>query len=153
MTRTAKSSWLLFFLSLCAAALMITQALRCRTPAPAPRELYSVVNSQLAAFRAADFLRAYRNASSGVQQKFSLPQFENMIRRDYAEMTQKHRVEFGFVQVEGSTALVQVFFFAQDGSVRPFLYNLVAEDDTWKIEGVEPMRVSRPRQVLAGLHV
>jgi hypothetical protein len=153
MTRIAKSSLLLFFFSLCATAIFVTHDLRSRTPPPLPRELYSVVSNQLAAFRASDFSRAYRNASSGVQQKFSLSQFENMIRRNYAEMLQSHRVEFGFIQVQGASALVQVFFFGEDGSVQSFLYSLVGEDETWKIEDVEPGRVSRPRQHMTGLHV
>jgi len=151
MTRAAKSSLLFYLYSLCAAAMIVTHDLRRQTLAPAPHELFLVVNNQLAAFRASDFSRAYRNASSGVQQKFSLRQFENMIRRNYAEMTQLRRVEFGFVQAEGASALVHVFFFPPDGSVRPFLYSLVAEDKTWKIEGVEAMRIFPPRQI--GLHV
>lgn len=153
MTRATKSFLLLFFFSLCAAAIIFTNQLRNRTPVPAPHELYSVVSNQLVAFREADFSRAYRNASSAVQQKFSLPQFENMVRRNYAAMTQTHRVEFGFVRVQGANAFVQVFFIAENGSIQPFLYSLVAEDDTWKIEGVEPIRVSRPGPSLSGLHI
>lgn len=130
--------------------MIVTHEVAQRAPTPPPRDVYSVVNSQLAAFRAADFPRAYRNASSVVQQKFSLPQFENMIRRNYSEMTQRQRVEFGFVRVEKGTAFVQVFFFAGDGSARAFLYSLVAEDQNWKIEGVE--RILIPRSRPAGLH-
>lgn len=152
MTRLAKSFLLLFFFSLCAAAIIVTHQLRNHVPPPAPHELYSVVNSQLAAFRASDFSSAYRNAASGVQEKFSLSQFENMVRRNYAAVTETHRVEFGTVQVEGASALVQVFFVAQDGGVQGFLYNLVAEEGAWKIEGVAPIPGSRPRQSLSGLH-
>ena len=152
MTRIAKSILLLFFLSLCAAAIIITPQFARQPPVPAPRELYSVVNSQLTAFRAADFSRAYRNASTRVQQKFSLPQFENMIRRNYAEMmTETQRVEFGDVQAQGESAILQVFFFADSGQTRAFLYSFVVEDGVWKIEGVEPVPVVRSRQT--GLHV
>jgi hypothetical protein len=151
MNHIAKSSLLVFFFSLCAAAVVVTHEFDRYIPAPRTHELYSVVNSQLAAFRAADFSRAYRNASSAVQQKFSLPQFEKMIRRDYSAMTETHRVEFGFVQVQGATALVPVLFFAEAGSTHASLYNLVAEDGIWKIEGVEPMPIARLRP--AGLHV
>jgi hypothetical protein len=151
MTRIAESSLVVFFFSLCAAAVIVTHNFDRHVPAPHTHELYSVVNSQLAAFRAADFSRAYRNASSAVQQKFSLPQFESMIRRDYSAITETHRVEFGFVQVQGSTALVPVFFFDKAGRAQSFIYSLMAEDGVWKIEGVEPVRVLRPRQV--GLHI
>ena len=152
MTHIVKSFLLLFFFSLCAAAIIVTPRFARQTPAPAPRELYSVVNNQLSAFRAADFSRAYRNASTRVQQKFSLPQFENMIRRNYAEMMKKtHRIEFGVVQTQGESAILQVFFFADNGEARAFLYSFVSEDGVWKIEGVEQMPMLRSRQV--ALHV
>ena len=82
MNRLAKASLLLFFFSLCGVALFITHRVRERAPAPAPHELFAVVNDQLAAFRAADFPSAYRQAATGVQQKFTLPQFEAMVRRE-----------------------------------------------------------------------
>lgn len=153
MSRFAKASLLLFFFSLCGAAFFITHRVREWTPAPAPHELFAVVNDQLAAFRAADFPGAYRRATTGVQQKFTLEQFEAMVRRNYAEMANARRVEFGSVKVEGSTALVQVFFFAGDGSVRVFLYSLISEERGWKIGGVEELNRNRPSQQIAGTHV
>ncbi|MEP6685845.1 MAG: DUF4864 domain-containing protein [Verrucomicrobiota bacterium] len=122
-------------------------------PAPAPRDLYSVVNNQLSAFRADDFPRAYRHATSSVQQKFSLAQFEALIRNDYAEITHADRVEFGVVHVEGAAAMVQVFFYCTDGTIRSFLYSLVAEDHTWKIDGVEQQSIAPPGHHLSGLHI
>jgi hypothetical protein len=152
MTHIVKSFLLLFFFSLCAAAIIVAPQFARQTPAPAPRELYSVVNNQLTAFRAADFSRAYRNASTRVQQKFSLPQFESMIRRNYAEMMKEtQRVEFGAARAQGESAIMQVFFFADNGESRAFLYTFVVEDGIWKVEGVEPMPMLRSRQ--AGLHV
>ncbi len=152
MTTIVKSFLLLLFFSICAAAIIVMPRFGRQTPAPAPRELYSIVNNQLTAFRAADFSRAYRNASTRVQQKFSLPQFESMIRRNYAEMMREtQRVEFGVVQAQGDIAVLQVFFFADDGETRAFLYSFVVEDGVWKIEGVERTPVLRSRQV--DLHV
>ena len=151
MTRIAKSFVLLFVFSLWAAALIVTYQFTRPTPVLTPRELYSAVGNQLSAFRVADFSRAYRNASSRVQQKFSLPQFESMIRRKFGGLTETPRVEFGFVQAEGESAILQVFFFAGDGAARAFLYTFVIEEGVWKIEGIEPMPILRSRQV--GLHV
>lgn len=152
MRQILKSCLLLFLFSLCAAAVIVTPHFAGQTPAPAPRELYSVVSNQLTAFRAADFSRAYRNASTRVQQKFSLPQFEQMIRRNYGEMMKEtQRVEFGLVQAQGESAILQVFFFADNGDTRAFLYSFVAENGVWKIEGVEQTTIPRSRQV--GLHV
>ncbi len=148
MTRPIKASLLLFFFALCASAVVATHRVRSQVPPPAPHQLFVVVEQHLAAFRAADYTNAYRQASSDVQQKFTPPQYEAMIRRDYGDITEFPRIEFGFVKVDGSSALVQVFFRAGNGSERAFLYSLIAEGDFWKISGVQPMQPS-PR----GLHI
>jgi hypothetical protein len=153
MNRFAKASLLLFFFSLCGVALVVSHHLRERVPTPAPHELFAVVNDQLSAFRAADFPSAYRYAATGVQQKFTLPQFEAMVRTSYAEMARVQRVEFGTVKMEAETALVQVFLFGEDGSARVFLYSLLAEDGRWKIGGVEELDRFQPNQQFAGTHV
>lgn len=153
MTRMIKASLLFFFLSLCVAAIFVTDHIRRQVPPPAPHELFAVVEKQLAAFRAADYSSAYRHAASGVQERFTVPQFEAMIRRDYGEMTNAQRIEFGFVKVSGSAAVVQVFFVGESGSARAFLYSLIAEGDSWKINGVQPMRSVPPGNRWAGLHI
>jgi hypothetical protein len=153
MPRTIKASLLFFFLSLCGAAIFVTDHVRRQAPPPAPHELFAVVENQIAAFRAADYPTAYRHAASGVQQKFTAPQFEAMIRRDYGEMTNTQRIEFGFVKVIDSAAVVQVFFVSERGLARSFLYSLIAEGDSWKINGVQPMRNAPPGQRSAGLHI
>ena len=153
MTRTIKASLLLFLLSLCASAVFVTYCMRANVPPPAPHELFAVVEKQLMAFRAADYPSAYRQAASGVQQKFTVPQFEAMIRRDYADMTSPQRIEFGFVKVEGSTALVQVFFRSPHGSVRSLLYSLIVEADSWKISGVQEMQAAPSGRHPTGLHI
>ena len=154
MNAITKAGFLVFFLSLCGAAGFISHYFQPRmVPAPAPRELYSVVNNQLSAVRAEDFPRAYRDAAANVQQKFSLAQFEALIRQDYPAMTHPDRVEFGVVRAEGSAALVQVFFISDDGTARSFLYSLVAEDRAWKIDGVEQQSIIPSGHHLPGLHI
>jgi Domain of unknown function (DUF4864) len=152
MNRWLKISLLLFFFALCGAAIFVTHAVRQRIPPPPAKELFSVVSRQLSALRADDFGSAYRHAATGVQQKFSLAQFELMIRRDFSPMTQAQRVEFGAMQVAGGSALVQVFLVAPDGAVRAFLYSFTAEADGWKIDGVQPLG-AQPLRNLPGLHV
>ena len=71
-----------------------------------------------------------------------------MIRRDYAEVAGAQRIEFGFVRVNGSTAVVQVFLRDGNGAIRAFLYSFIAEGGAWKINGVQPMEPT-PR----GLHI
>ena len=150
MTPLAKGSLLTFFFSLCGAAFIISHHARARTPAPVPHALFSVVNDQLTAFRAADYASAYAYAANGMQQKFTLPQFERMVRRNYTHLAEARRVEFGDVRVEGRSATVQVFFFTRGGSMRTFLYSLTAEGDVWKISGVDELRLPQPSRKPAG---
>jgi len=153
MTRTIKASLLFFFLSLCGAAILVTDHVRRQVPPPAPHELFVVVENRLTAFRLADYSTAYRQAASGVQQKFTVSQFEEMIRRDFREMTNAQRVEFGLVKINGSAAVVQVFFIDANGSTRSFLYSLTAEGRSWKINGVQPVRSAPPGHRPTGLHI
>jgi hypothetical protein len=152
MNRLVKTSLLVFFFALWGAAILATHFARERTAPPATKELYSLVNRQLSAFRAADFDSAYRHAAAGVQQKFSRSQFELMIRRDFSPMTEAEHVEFGAVRVVGAAALVQVFLTAPDGVVRGFLYSFTAEPDGWKIDGVQPLG-AQPVRRLPGLRL
>lgn len=152
MNRLVKISLLLFFFALCGAAIMATHFAQERTPPPAAKDLYSIVDRQLSAFRAADFDSAYRHAAAGVQQKFSRSQFELMIRRDFSPMTEAEHVEFGVVRVAGGAALVQVFLTTPDGVVRGFLYSFTAEADGWKIDGARPLG-TQPARRLPGLRI
>jgi len=130
---------LLFFFALCGAAMIATHLTQQHIPAPSARELYSVVDGQLSALRAADFESAYQRAAAGVQEKFSRTQFELMIRRDFATMTEAAKVEFGAVENAATTALVQVFLTTADGVTRVYLYSFSAERDGWKIAGVQSL--------------
>ena len=152
MSRRLKVLLLLFFFALCGAAVIGTYLARERVPAPAARELYSIVNRQISALRAEDFDSAYREAASGVQQKFSRSQFELMIRRDFSSLKEAQRVEFGALQVAGATAAVEVFIAVPDGTMRGYLYSFSAEPDGWKIDGVQPLG-PQPALRLRGLHV
>ena len=151
MTPLAKGSLLTFFFSLCGAAFIVSHHVRKPPPAPVPHALFSVVNNQLTAFRADDYPSAYRYAATGLQQKFTLPQFERMVRRNYAHMAAARRVEFGSVQVDRGSARVHVFVFTDDGSMRTFLYSLTAEGDVWTISDVQEVDRSPRSRGPAGL--
>jgi len=152
MSRAFKASLLFLSLLVCGSALVVTHHFQQARPAPAPRELFAIVNQQLLALRAADFSRAYHQAATGVQQKFTLTQFETMVRREYPELTRDHRVEFGVVKTSDSNALVQVFFIGPRGGTRSFIYSLIYEDEAWKIESVEEVPGFLRREPLAGTH-
>lgn len=153
MIRTFKASLLFSSLSLCAVAIFVTERVRREVSLPAPHALFAVVEEQLAALRVEDYSSVFRHAASGVQQKFTMPQFETMIRRDFGDMTGTQRIEFGSVKIVGVEAVVQVFFVGESGSVRSFLYSLIAEGDLWKINGVQQVRSARPGNLSAGLQI
>ena len=152
MHRWLKISLLLFFLVLCGAALLATQQVRRAARPPRADELFTVVNRQLSAFRAADFASAYQHSAIVVQQRFSLSQFELMVRRDYTAMTEAREVEFGAVHAAGPNASMQVFLTTPDGTVRSYVYSFSRETDGWKINGVESLG-PQPLSRLPGLHV
>ena len=150
MSQSIKGAVLFCFLLVCGAGFVVTQKVRERLSPPAPHELFAIVNQQLAAFRSADFQSAYRQAATGVQQRFTLPQFEKMVRQKYPAVGHVQRVEFGLAKVQGGSAVVQVFFIAGDRTVRCFLYSLTHEDGGWKIDGVEELEGIRARDRLTG---
>ena len=152
MSRWIKILLLLFFFALCGAAMVATHLTCQRVPAPSAHELFSVVNRQLYALRAADFDGAYQRAATGVQEKFSRAQFELMIRRDFASMTKAAQVEFGAVEIAGASALVQVFLTTPTGATRVYLYSFSAERDGWKIDGVQPLS-RQPVRHLPGVRI
>ncbi|MFL6531149.1 MAG: DUF4864 domain-containing protein [Chthoniobacterales bacterium] len=152
MTHRTKAAVLFLLFLICGVGFVVTQRLREQLPAPAPHELFAIVNEQLSAVRLSDFRGAYRYAAAGVQQRFTLPQFEKMIRRRYPEMPRGSRVEYGQVKVRGSSAAVQVFVLDADGSVRSFLFSLTREDESWKVDGLEESPDSRALDHFGGTH-
>jgi hypothetical protein len=139
MNRLIKVGLLVFLVALCFGAEITTHFRQHQPPAPAEHDLYSVVNRQLADFRADDFTSAYEYAASGMQRKFSRTQFERMIRRDFASMTRVARVEFGAIRVADDAVFMQVFLIGSEGTVRGFLYRFMAESGSWKIAGVQSL--------------
>lgn len=152
MNRRLKSALLLFFFALCGAGMIATYASRQHLSPPSGHELYAVVNHQLTALRANDFDGAYTEAASEVQQKFSRAQFELMIRRDFACMTEAGEVEFGRVKVAGSSAVMQVYLTTANGAAYAYLYSFTAEQKGWKINGVVPLN-QQPAKSSPGLHI
>ncbi len=152
MNQRVKAALLCCFFALCGAGVVATYVSREHLPVPAARELYAVVNHQLSALRADDFDAAYKQATSVVQQKLSRAQFEQMIRRDFACMTQAGKVEFGAVEVAGAMAMMQVYLTTTDGTTRAYLYSFTSERKGWKIDGVTPLGL-QPTRRLPGLHI
>lgn len=135
MSPRGKTIILVLFVAICAAAPVIAHRIRARGEEATPADLYKVVYNQVSAFRADDFPLAYSQASNGMQHKFNPSQFEEMIRRDYSDITSADRVEFGLVKCREQHAIMQVFFIGHDGSVLPCIYSLIYENSGWKVDG------------------
>ncbi len=140
MKQGHKIGLMLFFFAICATAAFVSHDVQ-RPPPPArPADLYSVVDSQFQAFRAEDFPRAYQQAAAGIRERFSMEQFEQMVRVDYAGIIEARRVEFGAAEIRGRRAVVRVFFVGGDGALTPCIYSMVNEGESWKIEAAHILR-------------
>jgi hypothetical protein len=144
---------LLFFIAVCAAVPLVNYSFQFRHETVKPSDLYQVVYSQLDAFRASDYPRAYFQASYGIQQKFKPDQFIEMIRQNYAGIMQADRVEFGMVRCRDQHAFIQVFFIGRDGVVQPSIYSLIYEGKTWKIDGARMLQRWPAGSRLGGLRI
>lgn len=153
MSHRGKISLMLLFFSVCCSAALLTYQMRMRQSAVPHTDLYRVVVRQLSAFQDADFHRAYDEASSGVQQKFSLQDFTQMIRTNYSGIVRPGRVELGAVRVEGDRAYVEVFFIDRRGTVRPCVYILLNEGESWKIDGARMLPPWPRGRTLSGAQV
>jgi len=136
MTRATKLCLLGAVFALWGAAALFQSSIERRWQSTPPAELYQVVSHQLAAFRVDDFSSAYREVSMGFQEKFNLEAFADLARTDYPALLRARRIEFGRTQFEGRTAVMTAYFIMPDGDVIPCIYNLVREEDAWKIDSV-----------------
>ena len=153
MTRVLKSAALSFFFTLCLTAAFITHRLHTRPRALAPRELFAAVSNQVTAIRRANFATAYGQSSNDVQQKFTLPQFEQMVRRQYSQLGKGGRIEFGRVDVDELNAIVEATIVTGDGLAESFEFALVAEGESWKVSGVRAIGLANQRQRAIGLRL
>ncbi len=105
------------------------------------QELVAVVDAQLAAFRANDFIRAYGYAAQGIRAMFPAADFEKMVRAGYPVIAGSASAEYGIALDTGEEAALAVRITGADGkSVTEFLYTLSKEEGVWKITGVSEVK-------------
>lgn len=151
MTFRGKITLVLFFLAVCATAVLVHTYDMRRSEQVKPVELFDVVRQQLAACRSDDFALAYRHASASVQNECSLDRFSSMTRNDFARVLKAERVEFGPWQRQGRRAQVEVFFISREGGVIPCIYAFTCEGEAWKIDSVRWIKGWQPGQRMRGL--
>lgn len=140
MTRTTKIGILAIIVVVCGVAAVVQSRIDQRRQTIPPNELYEVVRKQIAAVRALDYASAYRQVSTGFQERFNMDAFSDLARTEYPGIARAERVEFGAVHFEGHHAIVPVYFFMPDGDVIPCIYSLVNEDNAWKIDGARVLK-------------
>lgn len=78
-------------------------------------------------------------------------ELETIIRRDPVAKSQRGKIEFGSVRMDGGAAVAEVMFVSDDGHVLPFLYRLHPERNTWKIINVQRLWYIPRSHLLRGI--
>jgi Domain of unknown function (DUF4864) len=149
-----KSFLLTSFFVVGAAAAVATHFWRERVEAEFdPKPLYTVIAAQFEACRTDDFGKAYNQASSGVQERFTLVQYVSKIRTEYARISQPRTLQFGSASLDNRRAIVEVYFQSQNGQVTPALFTMIQEHGIWRIENFEVFETWPLDRRLAGYSV
>jgi hypothetical protein len=118
-----------------------------------PKPLYGVIFAQFEACRSDDFGKAYGQASSGVQERFTLIQYVSKIQTEYGRIFQPQKLEFGSTSLEYHRAMVEVYFLSARGQVTPALFTMIKENDLWRIENFEVYETWPLDRQLAGFRI
>lgn len=141
------------FLLVCGVAVLVQRNLEAARRAARPAAIYEVVRDQIAAMQEADFPRAYRQVSTGFQEKCNVAAFADLARSEYPEIRHATHVEFGRIFRDGRRAMVEVFFVLPSGDAVPGLYILINEDNCWKIDGTRLQPRNSASRRLGGLRI
>lgn len=107
-----------------------------RASKPEVRKLIvATIDSQLAAIRRHDLVRAYSFSAADLRAQKPLDVFVAIVRNNYPEIWANTRAEYGIVRDDGRMATVLVHVFAKDGDAS-YDYELVHQRDGWRIHGV-----------------
>ncbi len=104
-------------------------------------ELTSVIDAQLAAFRAEDYAKAYTFAAAGIKDMFTQADFEAMVRKSYPVIARSSGADYGMAFDTGEDAVIYVH--VQNASTHAegqFQYLLKRENGVWKIGGVAEVK-------------
>jgi hypothetical protein len=106
------------------------------------KELTGIVETQLAAFRANDYAKAYVFAASELKAIFSVQDFEEMVKTSYPIIAQSSEVEFGTVfDRDGEEAVVNALVKnTADKRSAQYRYTFRKEEGGWRITGVTEIK-------------
>ena len=104
-------------------------------------DIRAVISGQIEAFRADDFARAFTYASPAIRRMFGNPaRFGQMVRDGYPMVWRPADVRFSGLSEDGGRTVQSVLM--TDGDGVPFVvdYEMIAEEDGWRINGVRVRR-------------
>ncbi len=104
------------------------------------KELTEVIEAQLAAFRANDYVKAYTFAATEIKTLFPLNDFETMVKNGYPVIANSTVVEFGIALDTGEDAVVNVRVENAEKKSVSYQYLLRKEGGQWRIGGVTEVK-------------
>ena len=103
--------------------------------------IQSVIERQIAAFRANDLDRAFTFASPGIQRQFGDPQnFGRMVQNGYPMVWRPAETNFLSVEVIDGLLWQNVMIRDQAGGIHLLDYQMINTGDGWQINGVQILR-------------
>lgn len=101
-------------------------------------KIRSVIQQQLNAFSREDYDAAYSFASRHIQEKFSRPEFEQMVKNEYRQIARSRRAVFDKIAFSGgqNQAMATVTITGVDRMTITANYRMVLENEEWKVDGV-----------------
>lgn len=100
-------------------------------------EIEDVISSQLDAFRADDFGRAFTFAAPGIQRMFGTPRnFGAMVRNGYPMVHRPDTVRFGALEQENGVLRQRVMIRDATGTFHALDYDMIEGPEGWKIGAV-----------------
>ncbi len=135
MSLSGKISIVLCCLSLCSSA-YIARHLLASVRADPSREIYQVVEKQLAALQQSKFEDAYDHASQAIKVRYDIDQYRGMVQTHYHPLLFADRIELGAVTHANGMAKLQAYLIDVSGEVTPCTYHFIHESGGWRISGV-----------------
>ena len=124
------------FLTAVLAILLLALPLRAQE-----QDIQTVINEQIAAFRADDFETAFTYAAPNIRMMFQTPdRFGQMVREGYPMVHRPQSYVFEELKDTNGSRLQNVLIEGQDGYYYVAEYDMVKTEQGWKIRGVRIFR-------------
>jgi hypothetical protein len=124
-------------LAVVAIALSVDSVLRTRHEQVAARTAALAIRSQLEAFNQGNYREAFHYAAQGIQARFTLPEFRQMVESGFPRIAHSRKAVFDAPHVQGDMAIVPVTVTGVDGLTTQYIYEMQREGSSWRVAGVQ----------------